>query len=107
VGHMGEGLPAMLARCDQLFARVNQRRRLRGVADTLRSQLWITTSGFHDRASFIAAREAFGLQRLLFSADYPYNSGHAGEFFEMAQLSDQEQLQVASGNATALLRIPA
>lgn len=105
VGHMGEGLPAMLARCDQVFSEANRRRGLRSVSEILRNQLWITTSGFHDLASYLAVREAFGVDRLLFSTDYPYNETHAMSFFDLVPMSADEKEGIASRNASALLGI--
>ena len=104
-GHMGEGLPAMMARCDEMFEKANARRGFRAVSETLQNQMWITTSGFHDRTSFEAARQCFGLERMLFSADYPYNSSNVTRFFETARLSSEESDQIAHLNAVALLGI--
>ena len=105
IGHMGEGLPAMLGRCDQIFAQLNKRRGQRGVSETLGKQLWITTSGFHDRPSFEAAREAFGIDRILFSTDYPYNSSSPSSFFSVANLSAEDESKIAAENVMKLLRI--
>ena len=52
IGHMGEGLPAMLARCDQEFGpQVSYLQR--SVSQTITDQVYVTTSGFlHCRRSW-------------------------------------------------------
>ena len=106
VGHMGEGLPAMLARCDRSFKRAHDDGRLsRTVSQTLLDQLWITTSGFFDLPCFMAALLTFGPDRMLFSVDHPFASMQQGRaFLDAVPLSPADRRKLAHGNADRLLK---
>ena len=106
IGHMGEGLPAMLARCDKVFTPLTSRYLPRTVSETLLDQLWITTSGFFDLPSFMAALLAFGADRMLFSVDYPYAPNLVGrQFLDNLPVSAKDRTKIAHANADALLRL--
>ncbi len=64
---MGEGLPAMLARCDQVFADEARERLTRTVSGTITDQVWATTSGFFSLPPLAALLMTFGADRVLFS----------------------------------------
>ncbi len=106
VGHMGEGLPAMMARMDKVFTPLTSDNLQRGVSRTLLDQLWITTSGFFDLPSFMTALLTFGPDRILFSVDYPYApNAVARPYLEGLPLSPADRAKVAHANADALLRL--
>ena len=108
VGHMGEGLPAMLARCDKVFTPATSRYLTRTASETLLQQLWITISGFFDLPSFMAALLSFGADRILFSVDYPFAPNHvARNFLDTLPVSSADRAKIAHGNADALLRLVA
>jgi predicted TIM-barrel fold metal-dependent hydrolase len=107
IGHMGEGLPAMLARCDQVFDAYVQHL-ARPISKTVLDQVWITTSGMFTEPPFLAALLTFGIDRVLFSVDYPYapnERGHA--FLKSLSLSPADLAKVAHGNADRLLGLNA
>lgn len=104
IGHMGEGLPAMLARCDTVFTPVTSSYLSRTISVTLLDQLWITTAGFFDTPSFMAALLAFGADRILFSVDYPYAPAMAGRrFLDTLPVSPADRIKIAHANADRLL----
>ncbi len=104
VGHMGEGLPAMMGRIEETFAEFGTRHLGRSVTQTLLDQLWITTSGFFTLPPFLAALLAFGADRLLFSVDYPFSSNRtAAEFLASLPVSPDDRRKIAHANADALL----
>jgi uncharacterized protein len=107
VGHMGEGLPAMMGRFDRSLGRaVSEGRITRTVSQTLLDQLWITTSGFFDLPCFMAALLTFGPDRLLFSVDYPFASMEQGRaFLDMVPLAPADREKLAHGNADRLLKL--
>jgi uncharacterized protein len=105
VGHMGEGLPAMLARCDQMFGQEIAHLR-RSVSATILEQVWVTTSGLFTLPPFEVALAVFGIDRVLFSIDYPYSSNQQGrEFLEALRLSRADFEKLAYRNADRLLRL--
>src|ERR1700730_13938341 len=63
IGHMGEGLPAMLARCEHQFASDLSHLR-RPLARTIVDQVYITTAGLFTVPPFMAALATFGIDRL-------------------------------------------
>ena len=106
IGHMGEGLPAMMDRCDAVFGRMTQDRLKRSVSKTLTDQVWITTSGFFSIVPFMAALTAFGVDRLLFSIDYPFSSNASGiAFLKSLPISAADKEKIAHANADALLKL--
>lgn len=106
IGHLGEGLPAMLARCDQVFGVASARHLQRQVSETILAQVHLTTSGFFALAPFLAALHTFGADRLMFSVDYPYSTNQAGRaFLDLLPLSPADKARVAHENADRLLRL--
>ena len=105
VGHMGEGLPAMLARCDQVFG-PHAKHLTRSVSQTVLDQVWITTSGFFTLPPFELALAAFGVDRVMFSVDYPYAPNRKGrEFLDALKLPEPEMEKITHANAERLLKL--
>lgn len=107
IGHMGEGLPAMMGRFDRVFSRaVSEGHLTRTVTQTLLDQLWITTSGFFDLPCFIAALTTFGPDRMLFSVDCPFASMAQGRaFLDKVPLAPADREKLAHQNADRLLAL--
>jgi len=106
IGHMGEGLPAMMARCDQTVGRAAGSLLQRTVSATILDQVWITTSGFFSLAPFMAALLTFGTDRILFSVDYPFSKHKDGrEFLDSLPVARDDLLKIAHVNADKLLKL--
>ena len=106
IGHMGEGLPAMFARCDQVFADETRERLTRTVSRTLTDQVWVTTSGFFSLPPLLTLLMAFGVDRVMFSVDYPFSPNAAGRaFLDALPLTQVDCEKIAHGNADRLLRL--
>jgi len=105
IGHMGEGLPAMLARCDQFFEGEIPHL-TRSVSTTVLEQVSITTSGLFTLPPFEVALAVFGIDRILFSVDYPYSSNRQGwDFLQALSLQPRDFEKLAHGNADRLLKL--
>jgi predicted TIM-barrel fold metal-dependent hydrolase len=105
IGHMGEMLPMMLARIDQVFS-VDIDYLTRPISRTILDQVWITTSGIFDEPPFLAALLTFGIDRVLFSVDYPYAPNKRGrDFLNRISLAPADMAKLAHGNADALLKV--
>jgi predicted TIM-barrel fold metal-dependent hydrolase len=105
IGHMGEGLPTMLARCDDTLGNF-VRDRSRSMSRTILDQVWITTSGFFTLPPFLAALLTFGADRILFSVDYPFSdNGIASRFLETLPIAPDDKAKIAHGNADRLLKL--
>ncbi len=107
IGHMGEALPFMLDRIDETTNAQAKTLLKRSVRQTILDQVWITTSGFFTMVPFMAALTAFGVDRILFSVDYPFASNaRARAFLDALPVSPADRAKIAHGNADRLLRLP-
>ena len=107
IGHMGEALPFMLDRIDETTAAAAKTHLRRSVRQTILDQVWITTSGFFTMVPFMAALMSFGVDRIMFSVDYPFASNaRARAFLDALPVSPADRAKIAHGNADRLLRLP-
>src|SRR5882757_4163936 len=107
IGHMGEMLPVMLARLDEVSA-LDVDHLKRKPSRAILDQVWITTSGIFSQPPFIAALQTFGIDRIMFSIDYPFAPNAAGrKFLNEVALSPADMAKLTHGNADALLKLKA
>jgi uncharacterized protein len=107
IGHMGEMLPMMLARIDEVFA-LDIEHLQRPISRTILDQVWLTTSGVFTEPPFLAALMTFGIDRIMFSVDYPYAPNAKGrDFLDRLSLTPADMAKLAHGNADALLKLRA
>jgi predicted TIM-barrel fold metal-dependent hydrolase len=105
IGHMGEMLPMMLDRADQVFS-ADADNLKRPVSRTILDQVWITTSGIFNEPPFLAALLTFGIDRILFSIDYPFSANALGRgFLDRIALAPADMAKLTHGNADALLKL--
>jgi predicted TIM-barrel fold metal-dependent hydrolase len=72
------------------------------------SSVWITTSGVFNQPPFIAALQTFGIDRIMFSVDYPFAPDARGrDFLDEVALSPSDMAKLTHGNADKLLRLKA
>jgi predicted TIM-barrel fold metal-dependent hydrolase len=106
IGHMGEGLPATLARCDQVFAATAPTFLRRTVSQTILDQVHVTTSGFFTVPPLLTLLQTFGADRILFSVDYPFSANDAATaFLDRLPVSSADREKIAHGNADRLLKL--
>ena len=106
IGHMGEGLPAMMDRCDAVSARIPSTHLSRTVSRTILDQVWITTSGFFSLAPFTAALMTFGADKIMFSVDYPFSKHKDGRaFLDGLPVSHDDRRKIAHSNADLVLKL--
>lgn len=106
IGHMGEGLPAMLDRCDQVFGRAPAGVLKRSPSQAIRDQVHVTTSGFFSLPPFEALLHTFGADRIMFSVDYPFSENATGRaFLDRLPVSPADREKIAHGNADRLLKL--
>jgi predicted TIM-barrel fold metal-dependent hydrolase len=103
VGHMGEMLPFMLQRVDDnLPPRVTGLQRL--PSEYVLDHVVITTSGLFSVPPLRCALDVFGLERVLFSIDWPYAPNEEGRrLLDEAPLSGDDLERFAHGNAERVL----
>jgi predicted TIM-barrel fold metal-dependent hydrolase len=102
IGHMGEGLPFMFQRLDVMPRAVTKLER--PVSAYLRDNVYYTFSGFNFPATFLDLfLELGGVERIMFSADHPYQSmAQARAFLEQLPVSAADKARIAHGNAERL-----
>jgi uncharacterized protein len=103
IGHMGEILPFMLQRVDDnLPPKVTGLDRL--PSEYILRNVHITTSGLFSIPPLQCALMVFGVERVLFSVDWPYAGNDAGRrLLDTAPLSPGDLALIAHGNAERLL----
>jgi uncharacterized protein len=105
IGHMGEMLPMMMARADEVFA-LDIEHLARPISRTILDQVWLTTSGIFTEPPFLAALMTFGIDRVMFSVDYPYAPNAKGRaFLDRLSLAPADMAKLCHGNADALLKL--
>jgi gamma-resorcylate decarboxylase len=109
IGHLGEGLPVSLWRCDHRNAWVQAPKAYparRGFGDTFRRHFWITTSGNFRTQALVHAMSELGAERILFSTDWPFeNVDHAAHWFDHASISEADRQKIGRSNAVSLLKL--
>jgi hypothetical protein len=107
IGHMGEMLPVMLRRIDESSANDVEHLK-RSPSRTILDQVWITNSGIFSEPPFLAALTTFGIDRIMFSVDYPYAPNSMGrKFLDTISLSPADMEKLTHKNADALLKLKA
>lgn len=104
LGHLGEGLPAMLWRTQYGFDLNRFGKRIeKTLAEYFADNIHITTSGNFSDQALINALLTVGGDRILFSVDYPYaDTGLASRWIEQAPISESDRRKISYDNALAL-----
>jgi 2,3-dihydroxybenzoate decarboxylase len=102
LGHLGETLPFLLWRFDS-------RSKPYGwdlpkpPSQYIKENLWVTLSGMYDAPPMHCSLDAVGRDRVMFSADYPFDAEGAGPFLDSTPLDESLRADVAYNNAAKLL----
>ena len=104
VGHMGEGLPFLLWRLDQALSRPGNRPI--SFREQFSQHVWITTSGNFSTPALICSMLELGVDRILFSVDWPFVQNEPGtRWLNELQISVEDKAKIAGGNARRLLKL--
>jgi predicted TIM-barrel fold metal-dependent hydrolase len=102
IGHMGETLPFMLERLDVMPMAITKLKR--PISAYLTGNVQYTFSGFNFTPTFLDLVLHVGVERIMFSADYPYASmAQARAFLDQLPVSPADRARIAHGNAETLL----
>ena len=107
LGHLGEGLPYNAWRIDHRLRKMPQGLPARRtITEYLRSNVFLTTSGNFRTPTLVDAIAEVGVDRVLFSVDYPFEeTADAAEWFDSAPLSERDRLRIGCENATRLFKL--
>jgi uncharacterized protein len=103
IGHCGEMLPFMLDRIDAML-------RPPGLAlkpsEYFLRNIWVTTSGLFSLPPVLCTVQVLGVDRVLFSVDYPFGDNAAGRaLLDTLPLAPAEVARIVGGNAEQVLRL--
>lgn len=105
IGHLGEGIPFMLPRLSRTLS-MQTTKLGRPVADYLRQNLHYTFGGFNFMPTFLNLLLEVGVDRIMFSVDYPYCEMQESRGFLLnLPVSETDRARIAHGNAEQLLRL--
>lgn len=106
IGHMGEGLPYALARSSGILSHAAPHLR-QPVAAYFQTNIHLTTSGYFTPPPLRCALQVVGIDRLLFSVDYPFSPNTRGRAFlqGLADLTAEDLAKFTHRNAESLLRL--
>ena len=109
LGHLGEGVPAYLWRIDNRNAWMKAPHKYaakKWVADYFRSNFVLTTSGNFSTSALDQAIAEVGVERVLWSADYPFEDiSDAADWFDTAPLSEADRQKIGRANAARLFKL--
>jgi 2,3-dihydroxybenzoate decarboxylase len=107
LGHLGEGLPFFLHRLNDHTHYSLARRGLRKTAiEYMTENVVVTCSGFFSVPALLCTVMTVGIDNVLFSVDWPYESNRLGaEFLANLPLSSPDRAKIAHGNAERVLRM--
>lgn len=103
LGHLGETIPFQIARIDEALSRDTPMKNFRQVFS---KHFHVTTSGFFSDPALRCCIEEIGLDRILFSVDWPYASNVAAtEWIRKTPMTEADKQKLLSGNAKRLLKL--
>lgn len=111
IGHLGEALPFLLPRLEHRLHKQREGtglgRAKRTVTEYFTTNFVLTTSGHFDTKALGYTISTIGSDRVLFSADYPYESmDEAATWFDTTPLNHNDAARIGRLNAAELLGIP-
>ena len=94
LGHLGEGLPFLLWRINMALKREGPGRR--AFRDIFCEHFYITTSGFFSDPALLCCVQELGVDRIMFSVDYPFVPNKPGtEWLPTIPLSAEDRAKIA------------
>jgi 2,3-dihydroxybenzoate decarboxylase len=104
LGHLGEGVPFLLWRINNAFMRPGAKTIAFG--DIFRNHFYVTTSGFFSDHALTCSIAELGVDRIMFSVDYPFEAQPPGpRWLANIPVSDEDKIKIASGNAKRILKL--
>jgi 2,3-dihydroxybenzoate decarboxylase len=106
LGHLGETLPFLLWRFDSR-AEFHGLKLKKHPSEYIRENVFVTTSGMCSAEPLTCTLSALGRDRVMFAADYPFESAEeAAHFIDGVALDDKLRDDVCFNNAARTLGLP-
>ena len=105
LGHMGETIPFSSWRIDMTLGRDGTH--AKGFRDRFIEHFYVTTSGFFSTNALACVINEMGVDRVMFSIDYPFVENRPGTkwAFDGMGLAPADQEKILSGNARRILKL--
>ncbi len=105
IGHMGENLPFSIARSEAVMGRGAAKLK-RSIGEYFCEHFYLTTSGYFTTPPFLCMQQVVGIERIMFSVDYPFSPNSIGrKFLDNLAISPQDMEQITHRNAEKLLKL--
>ncbi|EXJ55321.1 2,3-dihydroxybenzoate decarboxylase [Cladophialophora yegresii CBS 114405] len=109
IGHLGEHIPFDLWLINHWFEDVKKPLGLsckKTIREYFAQNIWITTSGHFSTPTLRYCIEEIGVDRILFSIDYPFESfPDACNWFDAVDLDTADKIKIGRDNAKKLLKL--
>jgi predicted TIM-barrel fold metal-dependent hydrolase len=103
VGHQGEAMPFLVDRVDEA---INRGPKKVAFKEIFCNNFWITTSGHFSTPALTCTLMEVGVERVLFSVDWPFVENAPGvDWVERLPLSREDREKICNGNARRLLKL--
>src|SRR5689334_283215 len=104
MGHLGEGLPFLLWRISHSLKREGKDTKV--FRDYFCEHFYVTTSGFFSNPALLCTVMEMGIDRVMFSVDYPFVDNSLGtKWIDTIPLCAEDKEKLLSGNAKRLLKM--
>jgi predicted TIM-barrel fold metal-dependent hydrolase len=101
IGHCGEMLPFMLARIDAMLSVPDLEL---APSEYFLRNVWVTTSGLFSLPPVLCTIQVLGIDRVMFSVDYPFGANAEGRaLLDALPLAAADKAKIAGGNAERVL----
>ncbi len=105
IGHMGENLPFSIVRSESVLGRAATNLK-RSVGEYFCEHFFLTTSGYFSTPPFLCMQQVVGIDRIMFSVDYPFSSNAVGrKFLDSLAISPKDMEKITHRNAEQLLKL--
>ena len=102
---MGENLPFSIARSEMVMGRGAANLK-RSVSEYFCEHFYLTTSGYFTTPPFLCMQQVVGIDRIMFSVDYPFSSNALGRrFLDNLAVSPEDMAKLTHRNAEKLLKL--
>lgn len=107
LGHMGERIPFDMWRIDHRIRKVpHGYPAKKEMSEYLRENFFVTTSGNFNDAAFHCAIDALGMDRIMFSVDYPFEDTVDGaDWYDKTEMDETDRLRVGRQHAIDLFKL--
>jgi predicted TIM-barrel fold metal-dependent hydrolase len=105
LGHMGETLPFLLWRVNHALSRV-ENAQTRSFREIFEAHFHVTTSGNFSNPALLCTVQEMGIDRIMFSIDYPFVENQPGvDWAEQISLCREDREKILNGNVRRLLKL--